>query len=411
MSAVLSTEHQSKQMRRLILQFGGLPLLGVISPLVVLPLVARVSGTSGWAAIGVGQSIGAVAAIIVGYGWSLSGPVEIAKAPRDQWNKIWYEYLSTVTLLCVATAPLLAIALCFLVQSSQLSLALLIAFSALLNTFSPTWLAIGAGKASWIAIFDAAPRFISSILAVMLVSVFHSPIPYAIVGLVVPIAATAAFSVLVVRPQRAAGSISVVFRRLATDAPAALTASAGSMYSAGVLMIATLTTSSREIAHLSSADRLFRYSTVAIVVLTNALQAWVVVEDPKLRRHRIHRSVTMYLILGIIGGFAFAGLGHISTGVLFGNAVSANPETCAAYGVAFLALCANTVIGRHILLVTRGIRDVARSTLWGAAIGIPAIAWGASLAGAVGGAAGFAASECVVIAVQLFALVARRKGC
>lgn len=54
--------------------FTFLPLIGMLAPIVVLPIVARVGGPLGWQSIGVGQSVGVVASIAVMWGWWATGP-------------------------------------------------------------------------------------------------------------------------------------------------------------------------------------------------------------------------------------------------------------------------------------------------------------------------------------------------
>ena len=60
---------------RRVLSFALFPLLTSAMSLILLPVIARVASPADWVGIGVGSSVGAVAATIVTYGWAMTGPV------------------------------------------------------------------------------------------------------------------------------------------------------------------------------------------------------------------------------------------------------------------------------------------------------------------------------------------------
>jgi len=62
--------------------YGSSMVLLAITSLLAIPAMVAASGTHAWGAIAVGQSIGGVAAVIIAYGWGLSGPAAIARADQ-----------------------------------------------------------------------------------------------------------------------------------------------------------------------------------------------------------------------------------------------------------------------------------------------------------------------------------------
>jgi len=65
-------------------------LLGIAS-LIIIPEMISVEGGRAWGSIAVGQAWGGVGAIIIAYGWHVSGPALVAQGDassrrRDSWT-------------------------------------------------------------------------------------------------------------------------------------------------------------------------------------------------------------------------------------------------------------------------------------------------------------------------------------
>ncbi|WP_167132079.1 hypothetical protein [Paramicrobacterium chengjingii] len=71
-----------------------------VAALAAIPAMIHADGAQAWAAIAVGQSIGGIAAVVIGYGWGMTGPARIAAAqPRGQRS----EYVESLRVkLCIA---------------------------------------------------------------------------------------------------------------------------------------------------------------------------------------------------------------------------------------------------------------------------------------------------------------------
>lgn len=66
---------------RRISGFALLPALSMLASLVLLPLISQKFGPSGWIALGLGQSIGAVVSVVVGMTWPVIGGNAVSRAP------------------------------------------------------------------------------------------------------------------------------------------------------------------------------------------------------------------------------------------------------------------------------------------------------------------------------------------
>lgn len=61
-------------MKTVILRLGGFvgfPLLGILTPLLLLPVIARVAGPTGWASIVSAIAIGSFGATAILWGWNI----------------------------------------------------------------------------------------------------------------------------------------------------------------------------------------------------------------------------------------------------------------------------------------------------------------------------------------------------
>jgi len=70
----------SRSVLRRLTGFTVLPLLSLVTPFLLLPVVARVAGPSGWSSFVAGQAVGMVGATVVFWGWNVGGPVLVAQA-------------------------------------------------------------------------------------------------------------------------------------------------------------------------------------------------------------------------------------------------------------------------------------------------------------------------------------------
>jgi PST family polysaccharide transporter len=391
--------------------FGLFPVISVLVPLLVLPVVAHVTGVAGWAAVGMGQSAGAVAAVVVGYGWSLEGPIQVARADDDRVRELWYEFLCASALLLVCVGLISWGLLSLVAPPDTVGLATVVAIAASLAGVSPDWMATGLAEPRLVLLYSVLPRTVLLLAAVpLMLSSGHAEWYAAGLG-IGPLIGLVAFSRRRVRPRRLPGSpVRVATGHVARNFRTALTSIAGSAYSNGVMLIVGSFAPVAQTAQIASIDRVFRLLIQGIGALGRALQAWVVEpsDEPAGRRQRF--SLALHTVVGLVGLVVLVALGRGVTGALFGSANKTGSVACAAYGVAFAALALNSSMGRHILLPLGRLQPVMVSTLLGALVGVPAIALGAHHAGASGAAVGFALSECLVTAVQATAVYLPRRG-
>lgn len=395
---------------RLASRFSGfalLPLFSLASPLILLPTLARTADTATWASIAVGQSFGSVGLLVVTWGWTLSGPSIVARAtPADRVAEIAVSLRARVSLLAVAGPAFSAAAVAVSPAGRGLDAAVMAAAMTAYG-ISPTWYAIGVGRASLILWYETIPRTAAIACSVAFLLLGAPAWSYPALLLAGTAAGQTVFYARYTdgwRSVRRIGTAAALRRNFA----AALTEIFTGAYGSATVALASLGGPVVAIASLSGADRLFRLASFSISVTSNALQGHVASAVGDAFASRARGSIWAHLILGFGGGVTLAFLGPPVTGLLFAGQPEASFPTFLCYGLAFLAVAISTVVGRHVLVPTEGARPVLVSTACGAVLGAPAvlICGYSGLPAAVAGA--FASSEVLVVVVQLVLL--RRGG-
>lgn len=397
-------------MNRAAMRFGGLaalPFLSLLVPFLALPVIARVAPSTEWAALGVGESVGAIAALIVGYGWPLVGPARVASADLARAREHFAASTTgrAVLFLLVAIPGVLLTAV--LSPSPAEALGVLGFLSTALLGLSPSWYLIGRSDPRSLALFETLPRIAAGAAAIALVLTTRAAIWYPITMLVV----TAVFQLLFVMRERAGTALlrwsswRTGAAQLRADWSPAVAVVAGGAYSAGTVALVSAVGSVAVIAVFVSADKLMKASLTAIVAAVNAMQGWVAESgDAVQRRKRGHRGLAVLAMIGIVGALAIWLAGPLATGILFGAPLAIDGFTSLTVGVAFLAIALNSAIGRLLLVPLGAVAWVTWSTVVGAVLGIPGILVGTALFGVHGAASAFALSEIAVVLVQAGAL-------
>jgi O-antigen/teichoic acid export membrane protein len=389
-----------------LLGFSGLSLLSAIGPLALLPLVARFSDQAEWAALGIGQSVGAFLALPVLFGWNLVGPTRVARASTAERSVLYRQSLVVRLLVFAVCLPVGLVAASVLAPAGAETLAATMTVGMMMIGLSPAWFCVGAGRPAWLALYDAGPRLVATLLAIPLVLLTDSVFPYPICIGLATAAGAAAFSWRH-RPARTEQwpGLPESLRAVATDAGPAATVTIAGAYSAAPVAIAGAVLPVGPLAEFVSAERIYRFGLVSVTTLSDSVQGYVSEVHGRDSRRRGTAALAAHAGLGLAGLAFIALLGPWLSAVLFGEDLAVGSATFLGLGVAFLAISLNTSLGKHLLVPMGRTGVVLLSTVVGAVIGVVSIAVFGSLYGAPGAAAAFAVSEVAVTAVQAVAYV------
>jgi O-antigen/teichoic acid export membrane protein len=387
---------------RRLLGFIGLPLLSAVSPFLVLPLLARLGGVDAWAAIGVGQSVGALATVLVVAGWTLHGPARVAAATTPERLALYGDSLIGRAAVFLLMVPVVSAVAGLLAPDRAWLVASLTAVSFAFSGLSPSWYCIGVGRPGLIAAYDVVPRLVGVVLSVVLLVMTGNVLVYPLTVLGAGLAGLLLFSVRVGRVhERGQWQVRSVLGGLWRDRAAVFAVGIAGVYSTTPILLMSFVLPVGALARFSSADRFFRMGLLAIISLGNAVQGWVAEDQPSTVSRRMRRALAAHLSLGVVGGLGLALVVPPLSDVLFGRAISIEPWTAIWYGVAYCAISVNTSTGSQILVPLGGTSTVLRSTVCGAVAGVAGMLAFGWLFGGAGGAAGLALGEVMVCLVQI----------
>lgn len=380
--------------RRLML-FFLVPAIAAISPLLVLPIVARTAGQAGWASAIAGESVGTVASIVIGYGWVALGPALVSIAADDERRGSLYRGSLVVRLLVAALAlPLMSI-LCWLVAAPGSEwLAVLMGLQGALIALSFTWFSAGVGRPTAIVFYDSIPRLVATGLCAIAIALGAPVELYPLAGILVTIVGTTLFSRGVLRRYPASwphrGDVRELFR---IGAPVALNDVGLVAYSSVPTPIVTLTASPADAAGFASADKMLKLGQFIPMTLANALQAWITEAHGSARGRRMRLAMLAHGVIGVLGGAVLGVLGAWASTVLFGADAAASTPVLVALGVTFAFFSLRTSVTRHVLYPAGEAPAVVRATLIATAIGVPVMIALTLLIGPLGAAIGYMATE------------------
>jgi O-antigen/teichoic acid export membrane protein len=158
-----------------LLGFGSSTLLLAAAGLVVIPAMMAASGATAWGAIAAGQSVGAIAAVMVLGGWGWSGPARVARATAAERRA---EYLESVYARVVLAIPasLVSAGIAYLIAPSSPLFAATGAVSMALMGLTAQWYYAGLSRPFPFLILETLPRVAGVALGIALMRMGRSAI-------------------------------------------------------------------------------------------------------------------------------------------------------------------------------------------------------------------------------------------
>lgn len=386
---------------RRILAFAGLPFLSLVTPFLFLPILARVAGLDAWLAVAVGQSIGAFAALFVALGYNTIGPTAVALEPAATRSVVLERSIRPRLAVLVPVVAFAAAAAAVAAPASFRLEAALMAIALTLSGLSAGWYMVGLGRAGLIVVYELVPRIVATSIAALALLWLSEVVWYPVLLIAVSLFGSGVF-VLRTMGVRAlfAPAPGAVRRQFVENRVALTTEIAAGAYNSLSVTFVSLAAPAAQAASFVSGDKLYRIGQYSVSALGNALQGWVVEDQREHFRQRARASLTLHLVLGILGMLAFVLVGPWLSGFLFGDVVAIDAATALGLGFATLGISMGTALGRVLLIGLGARREFMISVIGGAVVGVPAVIALASLFGAAGGAWGLAIGELVSVALQ-----------
>ncbi|QNE34986.1 hypothetical protein [Leifsonia shinshuensis] len=408
---VASWRNRLTRVRAVLAAFIGylaVPVLNAVSPLLALPAITSTNGGGAWAAIALGQSLGGTAGVVVELGWGLSGSQRVAR--MSERNRARAYATSLVTKAAVAV-PALAVAapLASALAPGFGLLSALVAIASGLAVMGAGWIFIGMLRPRLFLVTEVLPRTLLVVASALAISAGWSVLVYPVALLVGTVSAPlVAAAVLGVRladftalgPRRIVAVVRMQGHALTTNIFSSVYLSLGTSVATLGAVDATLL--------YASVDRLKRMFQQVLVTQQYVLKGWVGREtDPAGRMVRAARAAIISSSIGVIAGVGFAFAAEPAAQLVFSGTVHVPPLAAAIAGANLAVVCASMSTGVVLLVALGRLSATARSAVVGAAVGLPAIFFGALAFQGTGALAGQLLAELAVLGVQLAAVRTR----
>lgn len=384
----------------------GLSMLTLgIASLIAIPAMIRASGSASWGAIALGQSIGAVGAVLVAYGWGMSGPAKIANCGPSERRRA---YLESVTAKVTLIGPVLLVTtgIAGMLGRDNVVLAVAGAASATSIGLTAEWYFVGILRPYVFLLVETMPRVGGTILGVLSMNAGAGALAGVVLQLAGVVVAFLSATAWVFASLRSEGAAPLKRRRLPDilgEQRHGVVASLGAaVYAAVPLLIVSAVAPAAQPLY-ALADKVQRQISVAITPLVTVLQGWV----PRGRlQTRASASMWMAAILALVAGVGvwLAGpflMDWLSDGNLLpGEWV----RLLVAIGVSLQLV--EAILAKAVLASYGKLKVVAGATLLSGAIALPLVALGSWLWGAQGALAGVSVGLACGIVIEFIACIA-----
>jgi O-antigen/teichoic acid export membrane protein len=141
------------------------PAISVVTPLIAIPVIVRVHGPGAWTAVAIGQSVGALGALLVSLSWPQLGPLVIARADAGERPQIVADSMGSRLLMLAALAVPLTVTGAVLSPPGARIVAALSAVAAAGAGLTFQWYYVGIGAPGRLVLNEAVVRVFATIAA------------------------------------------------------------------------------------------------------------------------------------------------------------------------------------------------------------------------------------------------------
>lgn len=337
---------------RLVL-YTVVPFLATASPLLVLPVVSLRFGSSAWANIAVGQSVGSAVAIVAELGWGTIGPLRVATKDMAAASAIFrcsFRQRLIVASICVLP---LSVGMYFLVDQHRFAV-VLAAAAALTLGLAANWLYVGRNKPQMVIFFDSVPRILSALVGATFL--YYGAVLEALpaIQLAVSLAISTVPFFWLPHPQQAKERMTFVehVHKLWSDQGSVLvTRVAGTINLYIPIVVVYGLTGSLHVAQYAAADRLQKMAIAAVAPLSQVLQGWMPAKDASVIRRRIKAGIVMSWAAGLVVAVIFVAATPYIVRVLFAGTVTVPFMICLPLGLSVSMIIISRCTGNIALVL------------------------------------------------------------
>jgi len=384
-----------------LLGFGLSVVLLALVALAAIPAMVSASGQAAWGAIVLGQSIGGIGAVVVGYGWGLFGPARVAAAAPTVRRTEYFEAVFAQLVLTLPTCVITA-SLAFALAPSWRTFAAVGAVSATSIGLTANWYFVGVARPYALLVLETVPRAAGTVVGIILMYLGESAVAGPAGMLAGMLAGVTVSTTWVYVSTAREGAQRVRLRPLRTILALhrnGVTSNLGlALYRAAPIMIVSVVAPAVQPA-FALADKVQAQVNVALAPGATVLQGWVPRAVGQARAQRARYAVAFAAVFALVLGAGTAVVSPVLTRWL------GNGEIRLSWAVLLLmSACISVnffqrVVEGAALAPFDGLGVVARAVIVSSILGLPLVALGAAFHGTVGALSGvlFGLTVCAAI--------------
>jgi hypothetical protein len=348
--------------------FGVSMMLNGAISLITIPIVTGLAGAVHWASMATGQAIGASFAVIVIFGWGLTGPVTVAATSAAARPAM---YLDSLFARIVLLAPVLLVqlAVTIAIVPHQKLVAYVAGVAMTLAGASANWFFIGEGRAGRFLTLDTIPRVAGTLAGAALLAATGDLLMFAVAQLAGSVVALCASAVVILRGRgldyRVAARPARIAATLREQRHGIVATGVMAAFTPAVLAIVAVTTPAALPAFVL-ADRLSKFAGMAVSPLLQMFQGWVpaAAGAERVRRTRLAGGATAGI--AVTTGIAYTLLLPTAADLLAHGQIDYPPAAAIAFGLIATLYVGSSFVSTVALMAGR-VRLVAIA----AVVGVP----------------------------------------
>lgn len=381
-------------------------LVGVAS----IPLLTSVLGADTWGQLFLLQVVGQFAAMLVAFGWGATGPSTVSALPLERRKQFFVDSVWARGALFLAVAPLAWI-ICVWVGGDAWAAALAVITYGIPG-IGAAWFFVGVNRPGSLIMFDSLPSIVGQVGGLICVIFIPTITAY--------LAATAAATSIGI----ILGICRVLFSSIGTATRPSVRGLLSTMRRQVPGLVTVLSTGLSStipalivngFAHATvpvfgMVDRLYKYGIIVLTPILQAVQGWVPESGAHGTAARAKSSLWVGGAVGLVGGLGLGLLASPVASLLTVGQVSIPPLVSALAGVGFAAECVSQVTGLAGLVALRKERELARSAVWAAGVGLAVMIPAVMMMGLVGAVGVIALTAIAVAAYRVVVLLSAAKS-
>lgn len=375
-----------------------------ISSLLAIPAMVAASGPHAWGGIAVGQSIGGVAAVVIAYGWGLSGPAAIARA--DELGRM-REYAESAVAKIMLSLPVASIAflIAWLVGREFALFAGVGAISMASIGLTAGWYFVGRAQPWGMLLFETVPRVVGTIVGIVFMDTGSSALIGVLWQLFGMVAAFTLCSMLILRPWRMRVLRSIIrkpVRRVLLDQRQGITSSMlSSIYASTPIVIVTLLAPAAQPLY-AVVEKVQRQVIVALGPFVTVLQGWIPrAHDAAALRRRLRQGTMATAVFAAALGLLMLAAAPELIRWLGGGLIKPTFAILTLMATITAVSLFESIVSKAALSALERLDIVAKSTAIGSLVGLPLVAVGALTLGALGALVGILAGLVLRVILEL----------